>query len=218
MRQFLEQRRSECNQPIRTVVGRRGSAATSRNIRRSRARSLRPIRRVRFPLGNQNRKRQRNQRALSGHSVSLNRPARQRTSHCSRLHFCRPSLPSCCMVRGPFPNERKTPQWSRPISRNRFSSSLDFTPAGWIFHECRLPVVGCFRNKRALRCSDAHCKDPHTGVSRCGFCCLHSVTTQSSPSVKMMSARFPVALLPKLCVARVMALEMFVPPSESSRV
>ena len=34
----------------------------------------------------------------------------------------------------------------------------------------------------------------------------------SSPSVKMMSARFPIALLPKLCVASVMALEMLVPP------
>ena len=50
--------------------------------------------------------------------------------------------------------------------------------AGWIFHEGRLPVVARYGNKRALRCSDAHREDSHTGVSRCGFCCVHSVTTQ----------------------------------------
>src|SRR5216110_2255263 len=52
-----------------------------------------------------------------------------------------------------------------------------------------------------------------TPASAASFAIFTASPLNSSPSVKIMSARLPVALLPKLCVASAMALEILVPPS-----
>ena len=52
-----------------------------------------------------------------------------------------------------------------------------------------------------------------TPASAAAFAAFTASPLSSSPSVKMISARLPIALLPKVCTARSIASEMLVPPS-----
>ena len=81
-----------------------------------------------------------------------------------------------------------------------------------VFHECGAAAFSLDGNKRAAGVPTPTVK-MRTPASAAALAACIASPLSSSPSVKMISARLPVADLPKVRVARAIASEMLVPPS-----